>query len=187
MIANLLTTNGDTIYSNAIVFKTYLPSLSDSMTLQSITKKDLERVVCDRGFTKVVTFDGDNWMEEEVIGDLQVFAEKFLEDTQFNKKSFGFLVHNIHIWYTSDFGTTGVCGKLLDNKVEKCIIFTMKTEEFRGNITLNEVKKIIELSKVLPTFLPDEELLKDKIDSMGRKIINNRYKILDYTYNKFIK
>jgi hypothetical protein len=184
MIANLLNTNGETIYSNAIVLKTFLPSLSDSMTLKSIMKQDLGRLLYNRVYTKIVTFDGHTWAEKEVLGELQIYAEKFLEETFFKKISFGFLVHNIHIWYTSDFGSKDVCGKLLDDTIESCIIFTMKTDEFRGNITLKEVNKLIELSKVLPTSIPPEDLLKERFDKLGRKIINNKYKILDYMCDK---
>ena len=187
MLASLLTTNGEKIYSNAILFRTYLKPLTDSMLLVDSNKKDLERLIFDRGYTKIVTFDGEEWKEEAYFGELKIFAEKFLEDNNFKKKSLGFLVHNIHIWYTDDFGEKNVCGKLLDCMVERCIIFTMKTEDIRGSITLNEVKKIIELSNQLTTFLPPEDLIKERFDSLGRKVINNRYKILDYMYSKLNK
>jgi hypothetical protein len=78
------------------------------------------------------------------------------------------------------------CGSLINKNIEKCIIFTMKSEEFRGNITLDEVKKIVYLSDKLSNYQTPSELLEEKNDSLGRKIIYNKYKVLDYLYNKYI-
>ena len=183
-MANLLNVNDDVIYSNAIIFKNYFPSLSESMTLETVTKKDIEKLLYHRVNTKVVTFD-DNFTEQLVEGDLTIFATKFFDGDTYKKIEMGFLLHNINIWYTTDYGNHDVCGKLVNDKIEKCIIFTMKTDEYRGNITLEEVNKIIDLSRKLDTFITPEELSKEKIDNYGRKIINDKYKVLDYLYNKY--
>jgi hypothetical protein len=62
----------------------------------------------------------------------------------------------------------------------------MKSDNYRGNITLDEVKKIISLSKVLSDYKTPSELLDEKNDSLGRKIIYNKYKVLDYISDKYI-
>ena len=63
------------------------------------------------------------------------------------------------------------------------MIFTMLTDTIRGNITLNEVNKIIKLSTVLePPYKPDDKWLSDEKDIHGRNIIKNKYRILDNTY-----
>ena len=93
-----------------------------------------------------------------------------------------FLMHDINIWYVADNYGDKVCGNILDQPLEKCVWFTMKSEELRGNLTLDEVKKIIHLSKKLTDYKTPEifkEEIKDKYD---RRIIYNKYKVLDYMY-----
>jgi hypothetical protein len=59
----------------------------------------------------------------------------------------------------------------------------MNTEKIRGNLTLNELNKIIDLSKKLNNFDVDSELIKDEKDKFNRTIIKNKYRILEYVYN----
>jgi len=186
-MASLINVNGELIYSNAILFRSHIPSLSDSMTMCSATKADLQRLLYERVHTGIVLYDEGIWSEKRVSGDLTEFAEIFFDD-KYEKIELPFLMHNINIWYsTSDSGDFNTCGNLLDEQVDKCIIFSMKSEEFRGNITLDEVKKIIYLSKVLTNYQTPSELLEEKTDNYGRKIIYNKYKVLDYTFNKYQK
>jgi hypothetical protein len=133
----------------------------------------------------VVTWNEEKWTEERVSGDLNTFAKQFFDDEEYEKIELGFLQHNINIWFTKPYGnsSTKICGSLLKKPVERCIIFTMITEEYRGNITLDEVKKIIYLSDKLDNYMTPSHLLEEKNDSLNRKIINNKYKILDYLYH----
>jgi hypothetical protein len=184
-LATILSYSGDTIYSNVIIVKNYLPSLSDTMTLHSVSKKDIERLLYNRVYNKIATFDSfDNyWKEETVSGDMELFAKKYFEDETFFKTEFGFLQHNINIWYTSDYGIHDVCGKLINDKIDKCIIFTMKSEDYRGNITIDEIHKIILLSNVLKDYNTPQQEKDDNYDEHGRRIINTRYKILNKMYH----
>jgi hypothetical protein len=183
-MASLINTNGDKIYSNAILFKNYLPSLSDSMSLVSITKKDVGDFLHNRVYTRIVTWD-DSWDEKVVMGDLNIFAHDFFDDNNIIKIEFPFLMHNINIWYTTFSYGRDVCGKLLNKKIDKCIWFTMKSDEIRGSINYDEVKKIIYLSEKLDKYITPSYMTEEKFDSMGRKIIYNKYKVLDYMYNNY--
>jgi hypothetical protein len=60
----------------------------------------------------------------------------------------------------------------------------MKSEEFRGNLTLDEVNKIIYLSKILSDFKTPNKYTEEQTDKIGRKIIYNRFKVLDSVYNE---
>jgi hypothetical protein len=183
-LASLININGDKIYSNAILFKSHLPSLSDSMTMCTITKEDIRRVLHDRVYTKIVIGDDDTWVEDRVVGDISKYADIFFDGDKYEKLEIPFLMHNINIWYsTTEYGNANLCGNLIDDSIDKCIWFSMKSDEFRGNITLDEVKKIISLSKVLTDFKTPAELLEEKNDQYGRKIIYNKYKVLDWVYN----
>jgi hypothetical protein len=187
-LASLINTNGDKIYSNAILFRNHLPSLSDSMTLTTVTKSDLERVLYERVHTKVVLWD-DNFREDNVIGDLNEYAKVFFDGEHFEKLEIPFLMHNINIWYQIDStgGLLGkpVCGDIIKKPVEKCIWFTMKSDDYRGNLTIDEVNKIIFLSKILTNYQTPYEYTEEKNDYLGRKIVYNKYKVLDHMYNKF--
>lgn len=185
-LASLINTNGDTIYSNAIIFKNYIPSLSDSMQLVDMSSEDMERILYDRVHTKVVTFDDDgNWKEIRVVGDLMSFASEFFDDGSIVKKEIPFLMHNLNMWYTTfDYGRMP-CSKLINRKIDKAIFFTMKSDEFRGNLSLDEVKKIVKLSDKLESYITPEEYTVEKTDNLGRKIIYNKYKVLDEMYNKY--
>jgi hypothetical protein len=186
-LASLINTNGDKIYSNAILFRNYLPSLSDSMTFSTVTKLNLETMLHSRVNTKIVLWD-EIWREDTVIGDLNTYANIFFDGEHYEKLEIPFLMHNINIWYQLDStGLLGekVCGDIIKKPVEKCIWFTMKSEDFRGNLTLSEVEKIIYLSKILTNYQTPADYTEEKNDHMGRKIVNNKYKVLDHMFNKY--
>ena len=182
-LATLINISGEKIYSTAILFKNYLPSLSKSMHLKDMTKDNLKQLLLDRVHTKIVVYDG-NWREETVTGDLTYFAEHFFDGEKYEKIEIPFLMHNINIWYnTCKYGGSyDLCGKLINGQVENCIWFTMKTDEYRGNLTLDEVKKIIHLSKLLDKYKTPDRFYKEEYDELGRRIIFNKYKVLDYMY-----
>lgn len=182
-LASLYNLDNEKIYSNVIIFKTHLPSLTDSLESCSITKKDLENILYNRVYTKIVIWDGDKWNEIRVKGDLIHYANIFFDGDNYEKTDLIFLNHNIYIWFTTSYGEKGICGKLINKTIDKCIIFTMKSEEYRGNITLDEVNKIIYLSNILDKYDTPEIFLKEKIDKLGRRIINTKYKVLDCIYH----
>jgi len=187
-LASLININGEKIYSPAILFRNHLPSLTDSMTMCDVSKKDLERILYERVNTKIVIWD-DEWREDTVLGDLEQYANTFFEGETYKKLEIGFLMHNINIWYNStnsDYIGEKVCGNIITKPIEKCIWFTMKSDEYRGNLTLDEVKKIIYLSKKLDNYQTPSELLEEKTDNLGRKIVYNKYKVLDLLYKKFV-
>jgi len=181
--ASLLHLEKEVVRGNAIIIKSYIPSLSNDMSFTDMKNSDLFKIIRDRGFTKIVVYD-EKLREEEIYGDIEVFAKNFFEEESYKKEEFAFLKHNINIYYTkSEYGEENICGKLLDGKIDKFMIFTMLTDTIRGNITLNEVNKIIKLSnKLEPPYLPEEKWTKEEKDEYGRIIIKNRFRILDNIY-----
>ena len=186
-IASLFNINGEKVYSNAIVFKNELLSLTDTMKLCTVTKNDLARVLYERAYTKIVTFsleDDSKWCEENII-DLDVFAKQFFDEEYYQKIEIAFLMHNINVWYIVDTNKKNmdkICGKIIDKPIEKCIWFSMKTDTFRCNLSLKEVEKIIHLSNILESFKVPPHLLEERFNDSGSKIINNKYKVLDWVY-----
>jgi hypothetical protein len=185
-IGNILNINGELIFSNIILFKNHIPSLSKSIKLCSMTKEDLKRLIYKRANNTIVLGDTFNevLMEENIMTDTESFAKKYFEGEEYIKKELAFLKHNINIWYSIGLIENNFCEKLIEEKyIDKFIIFTMNTDTYRGNITLDEVKKIINLSLKLNEFKTPSEFYEDEKDELGRKVIYNKYKVLDKMYN----
>jgi len=195
-LATLLHMENEIVKGNCMLIKSYTPTLIDTNennVFVDFTSSDLYKVLKRRGFTSVVVWEGvyDSWREEEFFGDLENYANKFFDSERYTKIEIAFLKHNINIWYLkSEYGMKDVLGTLVSCPIEKCFIFTKLTEDIRGHITLDEVNKILKLSKILePPFKPDNKWLEEQIDKNGKKIIKNKYRILDNVYleniNKF--
>lgn len=184
-IANLISINGDKIYSNAILFRNYIPSLTDSMDLYNVNKEDLKRLLHKRAYNTIVIGDSfeNKLIEDNVIGEMDTFAKKYFEGEEYKKVELAFFMHNINIWYTKGIDESNICGNLINEKcIDKCIFFTMGTEQYRGNLTLDEVNKIIKLSLILKEYKTPTKYTEDINDELGRKIIYNKYKVLDKIY-----
>jgi hypothetical protein len=185
-IANLITINGDKLYSNAILYRNHIPSLSDSMNLCNVNKEDLKRLLYKRAYNTIVIGDSfeNKYIEYNVIGEMDVYAKKYFEGEEYKKKELAFLMHNINIWYSIGITENNICGNLINEKyIDKCIWFTMSSDTYRGNLTLDEVTKIIYLSLRLEDYKTPSELMEERNDDLGRKIIYNKYKVLDKLYN----
>ena len=183
--ATLINTNGKTIYSKAIVFKSYLQKDNDSLLIDNITKEDIINLMDSRINTNIILYEDKDFREMKVCGDLNKFAEEFFDGEGFIKTEFDFLGYNMNIWYTTDSGSKDIFGKLISNPVYSCIIFVKLEENIRGSISLEEVEKIINLSHKLSSFQIPEEYLEEKKDIYNRKIVNNKYRILSKLYSKY--
>jgi len=186
-VASLLNTNGEKIYGNAILMKTYLPSLSKSNLIIDCFQNDIKDLLYSRVNTNIVIYDNNEWSNKEVKGSLDEFAKIFFEDTYY-KCELPFLMHNINIWYeVCDGCSKNTCGKILEKPIYKCLWFTMINDDFRGNLFLDEVDKIIKISNILTfPFTSKKEWIDEETDEINRKVIKNKYRVLDLAYNELI-
>ncbi len=189
--ATLLNINGDKIYGNALLCRTYISNDTDEMYFDSITPDKVHNLLYRRANTKIVIYDSDTeeYKEEIIFGPLELFSDNFFNEKKYaiKKIELPFLRHNINIWYSEDkYGNLDVCGNLLPDecRVDKMIIFSMWTNDYRDSFTLNEFNQIKVLSKKLSSYLVPEELDKDDKDEMGRPIIKNKYKILHKVFKQ---
>jgi hypothetical protein len=181
--ATMINVNEEIIKGPVILVKNYVPTLTNNTFFLDMTQNELYKMLYTRGFTKIVLWDDDSeqWREEEVYGPLDDFIKKFFDNEHYIKNEISFLKHNLNILFRkSEYGKENVFGKLISEKVDKILIFTMFTDERRGNITIDEIIKIKELSNILvyPYDL-DNKWLEDEHDEYGRLIIKNKYRILD--------
>jgi hypothetical protein len=189
--ANLLNINQDKIYGNIIINRSYVSSNNNDMHIDNITSDKLHNSLYKRANTTVILYDSDNevYKEEDVFGPIDIYAETFFNEKKYNIKKidFAFLKHNISVWYTEDaYGNENVCGKLIPSeiKIDKMIVFSMWTEDYRDSLYLDEFNKIISLSNKLEEYNVPEEYNKEEKDILGRDIIKNKYKILNIMFEK---
>lgn len=189
-IASVIDMQGENIFGNAILLKLTTPHTDFTSKYSSISKKDIVSFLNTRVHTKVVIYEDDMFREEEISGDTDYFAKIFFEEDEsmLVKVELPFLKHNINIWYVKDeYGEADVFGKLINekHKVFKGVIFTNVTINQRGNITVDEVKKIIYLSHKLENYTLAEnlQLVNAEDDINNKKIIKNKYRILEKIYN----
>lgn len=188
--ANLLNINQDKIFGTVIINRTYLSSENNNMHIDDITPDKLQYSLYKRANTTVILYDSDNesFKEEEVFGPMDIYAENFFGEKKYNIKKIEilFLKHVLNIWYTEDnYGINNIVGNLIPSniKVDKMIIFSMWTEDYRDLFYLNEFNKIVNLSTKLKDYITPAEHVKEETDSLGRNIIKNKYKILNLVYN----
>lgn len=183
--ASLINTYGEKIYGNMIILKTYISNEDKSMLHKSMTKDDLFEILDTRVNSKVVIYQDGEFREDIVKGDMDVFCKNLFEEDYFSKKEISFLMHNLNMCYLkSDYGQKDY-PKLVSEKTEIIVFFSMNTELIRGNITLDEVKKITELSNLMDTFIPKTDWMSEEKDDYGRRIIKNKYRVLEYAWKEY--
>jgi len=184
--ALMLQNNGDTkIYGTMLLMKSYLPINSYSMKIDTIKKKDIIRMLKNRANTSVVIYEDDEYRQERVFGPMDLFANMYFKDDYYEKYEIPFLKHNLNIWYVKDEYCDKPFPKLLNKNIDKCIIFTLINDNYRGNLYLDEFNKIKYLSNKMKTFKPDVKYLTDEKDELGRDIIKNKYRVLHMTYQDY--
>ncbi len=184
---DLINLENELIYGNVIIQKVHIPVDSEEMNYVDVSFKDIEELMYNRVYNKVVLYEDDEFKEERICDPIKEYADKFFGEGKhrYKQRELPFLKHNLNIWYLEDkYSEKGACGKLLDEniRIEKCIFFTMRTNHFRGNISLNEINKIIYLSKVLDNYKPTPDMVEDKKDDIGRIIVKNKYRLLEKVY-----
>jgi len=183
-MANLLKNEINHIFGKVILVKTKLSLDNDNYQMVNCTKKDLEDILINRVRHYGVKVDLDGEIEQfefwydpkETINNFFPDGHSFIEDT--------FLQHNLQIYYTK--GTNKIMENLIHTKTEQIMILTKITNDFYGNFTLDEFNKIV---KLLKNNYPKEtpaEWLEEKKDEYNRKIIFNKYHVLNKAFSKLV-
>ena len=184
--ATMINSYGETVFGNMVILKTHIPNNKDkSMVLDNMTKSDLFEILDTRVNTKVVVLQDGEFREDVVRGDMDVYCKNLFEEEHYIKKELAFLMHNINIYYVKDEYGTNISPHLTNDKIECAVFFTLNQESIRGNLTLNELEKILELSKSLDYFRPKEEWISEEKDELERDVVKNKYKVLEYAWNDY--
>jgi hypothetical protein len=188
----LMLQNSDhkTIYGNALIMKTHISLNSNSMLIEKITSNDIKYILETRVNTKAILYDNGDYIEQVIIGSMEEYAQQFFEEEdrfRIEKLEIPFLKYNINIWFTKfEYGEEGVCGNILKNiRINKCIVFTLINDNYRGNLSMDEFNKIKFLSTKLEHYGVPEEFTTDEKDELGRYIVKNKYKVLESMYRTY--
>lgn len=180
-LATLLNVDGNIIYGNALLMKTHMPVESYSAIIVDASRDDIYHILERRIKHKTVVYQDGDWEEHEWIVDLNSFLDNIFDLDKKEFKEVGFLNHNLQIYYSK--GKNSEMEKIVGSKYDKLVITSKLTDDFYCDITLNEIKKIIEISKKLDNWTTSEDMLKDEKDDLGRKIVKNKYRILEKYYS----
>ena len=189
-LAMLINSSSDdqVIKGSVLILKEHISSFTNNVSFEDLLKSDLEMLLINRKNNLVVIWDDMSmkWREDRING-FNNYIKEFFDDETPEVKHIEFLMHNIHIYYTySTYGNKYICGRLLnDIPIDKCLFVTNKSSEYLGNITLDEVTKMIKISEKLDKYTVPGEFLEDDITINNRTIKNTKYKILDKVYNKY--
>jgi len=187
----LINTKGKTVYGNLLITKTQIQQTNTSMKFVNMEMEDLYKVFKSRAEHQGVIYEDGEFKEYIWKGDksnLKNVLDDIFDGENPKHIEFPFLLHNINIYYRSlnkEKYDKHVLGKLVEVPIYQCFIMTYLTDDLFGNITLKEVKDIIYLSNILEEYKPDQDLLKDEFDEFNRKIIKNKYRILNKTIEKY--
>lgn len=191
-LGTIIDLQGKEVFGNFLLLKLKTPYTDYTSKYESITLNDIVNHLNKRVHTDVVIYEDDEFRVEPIPGDTETFAKVLFEDdySRLKRIEIPFLKHNINIWYIEDeYGETGVFGKLIDerSRIFKGVIFTKVTNELRGNISLEEVKKIIFLSNHLEDFIlsEDDDLVKIVKNDNNINILKNKFRILETVYQKY--
>lgn len=179
-LATLLNVKENHLFGNVILLKSHIPIDNlDSMSITSVDKKDIYNILDSRVNTKVVVYEDGEFREEIMNGEIDVYSKKIFDENFYLSEELPFLLHNLNIHYTHDDYGQEIMPNIVKGKIDTAVFFTMLSEDRRGNLTLDELKKMLHLSNKLENYSVSDEQLKEEKDSMNRNIIKNKYRILE--------
>ena len=188
-IASILDITNQQIFGNAILIKTHLPLDNLNMSLVNFSKDDIKVILESRVNHFGVFIDTDQNLKAINFRDLE---PKLIELLDENPKDLGkieipFLKHNFIMYYCKD--SLDEENKLVRDISQKKIygdvfIVSMITETIYTDISVNEVKKMLAISKFgEDAWKSNSDHDKEERDDLGRIIIKNKHRIL---HNKYI-
>lgn len=187
-IATTLDVTTEHIFGNAILLKTYLPLKNMDMNLVSVNKDDIKEILEARVNHLGVFIDTDGNLKQISFRDIKSKLNELLDEDIKNleKIEIPFLKHNFIMFYckdsldeenslVKDIAQKKVCGDVF--------IISMLTESIYTNILIDEVKKMLAISKLGENaWISKAEYDDIDKDDNGRTLIKSKYRILDQKF-----
>lgn len=189
-IASILDITNQQIFGTAILLKTYLPIDNLNMSLVNSSKDDIKKILESRVNHLGVFIDTDGNLKSINFRDIDPKLRELLDEDpkDLGKIEIPFLKHNFIMYHVKD--SLDEENKLVANIAQKKIsgdvfIISMLTESIFTDITIDEVKKMLAISRL------GEEAWKsrpeddsEERDESGRIIIKSKHRILHNKFNQ---
>lgn len=191
-IASILDITNQQIFGTAVLIKTYLPINTLDMSLVDFTKEDIKKILESRVNHYGVFIDTDQNMSAINFRDLEPKLRNLLDEEpkDLAKIELPFLKHNFIMYYCKD--SMDQENKLVYDLAQTKIygdvfIVSMMTETIFTDITVDEVKKMIAISKYGPdAWQAKDEDDKEERDENGRIMIKSKHRILQKRFNNLV-
>jgi len=191
-IATLLDITNEQIFGNAILIKTYLPLDTLDMIMISSSKEDIKNILDSRVNHKGVFIDTDTTMKCITFRDIEPEIKKLFDEDikNLSRIEIPFLKHNFIMYYNKD--SLDEENELVRDIGQKKIngevfIVSMVTDTLYTDISINEVKKILEISKFGENaWKASDNDDNEERDNEGRILIKSKYRILHKRHNQLI-
>lgn len=191
-IASILDINNQQIFGNVVLIKTFLPINTLDMSLVDFTKDDIKKVLESRINHYGVFIDTDQNIKSISFRDLEPKLRELLDEDpkDLSKIELPFLKHNFTMYYCKD--SLDEENKLVEdisqNKIRGDIfIVSMLTDTIFTDITVDEVKKMLTISKFgEDAWKASNDDDKEERDENGRVIIKSKYRILHKRFSNLV-
>lgn len=191
-IASILDITNQQIFGNAVLIKTHLPINNMDMNLVNFTKDDIKQILESRVNHYGVFIDTDKNMKSINFRDLEPKLRELLDEEpkDLSKIEIPFLKHNFIMYYCKD--SVDEENTLVNDISQKKIygdvfIVSMLTDTIFTNISIQEVKKMLAISKFgEDAWKISEDDDKEEKDEMGRILIKSKHRILHNRFNNLV-
>lgn len=188
-IASILDITNQQIFGTAILIKTHLPINTLDMSLVDFTKEDIKKILESRVNHYGVFIDTDQNMKAINFKDLDSKLRELLDENpkDLAKIELPFLKHNFTMYYCKD--SIDEENKLVYDIAQTKIygdvfIISMLTDTIFTDITVDEVKKILAISKYgNDAWQANDDDDKEERDENGRILIKSKHRILQKRFN----
>ena len=180
-IGSLLNINDTYIFGTCLIYKSYISDIDYSMKIVDISKDDIAELLISRREPKMIIYDDDIWIEENVQ-DIEKYKKHLFKDNYINELDLNYMSYNLKILYTKSEYGENILPNIVDAKIESMIIYSIYGNMI-DSFSLEEFKKIkFLINKKITTI--DEDILSKKKDHMNRSVINTKYRFLNLMYRK---
>ena len=192
ILASLLTYEKELIYGNVILFKTNLPKDSYDMNNKDVTLNDLVKIIMNNIYHTGVYFDNNN-IEQifynndyEIVDPFNRFKkrtdlEQIMKDEKYGFQKKEILKYNMQFIFDSEShdDINDPMSRLILGPIRGKGLISSPCENNNSFYDISR-EEVIDLLKVSPNFELTNDELNENNDSDNRKIVKNKYRILNF-------
>lgn len=192
ILASLLTYEKELIYGNVVLFKTNLPKDSYDMNNKDVTLNDLVKIIMNNIYHTGVYFDNSK-IEQifynndyEIVDPFNRFKkrtdlEQIMKDEKYGFQKKEILKYNMQFIFDSEShdDINDPMSRLILGPIRGKGLISSPSENNNSFYDISR-EEVIDLLKVSPNFELTNDELNENNDNDNRKIVKNKYRILNF-------